>query len=390
MNLKWMTFGIAMFWWIAAPSLLGQDFLKQLEERILKKQADAKSKSDIAVPSSTTPPKTTASEEDLPGPKSNPPLLLTPPEPAPTDEEALPAPKSPSSRNTEAARPRPGSGVFPQVAGTVPSQKKAVGGGYLGMELESITGGGFGLTVASVTPNSPAFKAGFRQGDKLIGVEGAAVSGVDGFAAQLSQYPAGSPVRFLIERNGRSMSLTAVLMERSLAKRIHGNVPGTEPSLPPSTEPGQAYFGINVSDLSDAFRKQFGIAAYRGASVTEVIDGSPAQQSGLKPGDCIIAFRGREIRSAEDILDAILTASPGELVEISFFRGSSLQKSDAILVRADLMGSSAVSNIPKEMLTAEYVQYLQSELDRVTNELRANQELVQQLEARLQQAENRR
>jgi len=258
------------------------------------------------------------------------------------------------------------------------------------MEVESISGGGFGLMVASVTPNSPAFKAGFRPGDKLIGVEGAAVSGVDGFASQLSQYSPGSPVRFLIERNGRSTSLTAVLMDRSLAKRIHGNVPGTEPGTAPSTEPGQAYFGINVSDLSDAFRKQFGIVAYRGSTVTELIEGSPAHQAGLKPGDCIVSFRGREIRSAEDILDAILTASPGELVDFSFFRGSSLQKTNAILVRTDWIGSSAASNIPKEMLTPEYVQYLQSELDRVTSELQGAQQRIQQLEARLQQIENRR
>jgi len=389
MNLKWLTFGVAIFWWMTAPSLLGQDFLKQLEERILKRQADTKPKSDPQ-PASPTQPGSSSVGEDLPSPKSNPPLSLNPPEPQSTDQESLPTPKSLPDRTGTIARPRAGAGVFQQESGSVSVSRKSSGGGYLGMEVETVSGGGFGLTVASVTPNSPAFKAGFRQGDKLIGVEGAAVSGVDSFASQLSQYSPGSPIRFLIERNGRSMSLTAVLMDRSLAKRIHGNVPGTEQASLPSTEPGQAYFGINVSDLSDAFRKQFGIAAYRGASVTEVIDGSPAQQSGLKPGDCIIAFRGSEIRSAEDILDAILTASPGELVEFSFFRGSSLQKSNAILVRADLMGSSAGSNIPKEMLTPAYVQYLQAELDRVTNELQATQERVQQLEARLQQAENRR
>lgn len=388
MKLKWMTVGVAMFWWIAAPALLGQDFLKQLEERILKKQAEGKPKGDTQPSGSITQPGSSPPVEDLPSPKSNAPLVLTPAEPEAKDDESLPAPSNLSGRNKDQSRPRAAAGIFPREgAGT---QSKSSGVGYLGMEVESISGGGFGLMVASVTPNSPAFKAGFREGDKLIGVEGAAVSGVDGFASQLSQYSPGSPVRFLIERNGRSMSLTAVLMDRSLAKRIHGNVPGTEPGTAPSTEPGQAYFGINVSDLSDAFRKQFGIVAYRGASVTEVIDGSPAQQAGLKPGDCIVSFRGREIRSAEDILDAILTASPGELVDFSFFRGSSLQKTNAILVRTDWMGSSAASNIPKEMLTPEYVQYLQSELDRVTSELQGAQQRIQQLEARLQQIENRR
>jgi S1-C subfamily serine protease len=247
--------------------------------------------------------------------------------------------------------------------------------------------------VAEVKPDSPAWKAGFRVGDRLIGVEGNAVSTVDAFAEQLSFYSPGTPVRFLVERLGKSSSVTAVLMDRGLANRIHGNVPGTQPGLRMTEKSGQGYFGINVSDMSDAYRKQFGIPTFRGASVTEVIDDSPADQAGLRPGDCIVAILGREVRNAEDVLDSIMSSIPGQVINVSYYRGSILRQASAVLIRADAdlpEGVNSPSGISNEMLTPEYVASLQQELDRVNNELQSTQQRLQQLEARLQQIENRR
>jgi PDZ domain-containing secreted protein len=156
---------------------------------------------------------------------------------------------------------------------------------------------------------------------------------------------------------------------------------------------GQGYFGINVSDMSDAYRKQFGIPTFRGASVTEVIDDSPADQAGLRPGDCIVAILGREVRNAEDVLDSIMSSIPGQVINVSYYRGSILRQASAVLIRADAdlpEGVNSPSGISNEMLTPEYVASLQQELDRVNNELQSTQQRLQQLEARLQQIENRR
>lgn len=260
------------------------------------------------------------------------------------------------------------------------------------MTVESSPGGGFGLNVAQVTPDSPAFKAGFRPGDRLIGVEGAAVATVEDFAIQLAEYPPGTPIRFLVDRRGKNMSLVAVLMDRSIANRIHGNVPGAIPYEPVAPQPGEAYFGVNVANMSEAFRKQFAIGAYRGASVTDVISGSPAERAGLRPGDCIVTMRGEEVKNADDVYDHILTASPGELLEFTFYRGSILQRGSAVLVRKNAPETSGEwegTGITAEMLTPEYVSALQMELERVATELSAAQERIAELEARLKQLEPR-
>jgi hypothetical protein len=224
-------FAVAVLWWTAAPALLAQDFLKQLEEKILKRQEDSKSKQ--------TPPKEstsagTESSENLPAPKppSPPPMLLGPAsKDAPIED--LPVPKGAPELEATPSRStsKPPAKRSPSFSSNPLPAPTSGGGGYLGMTVESIPGGGFGLVVAEVKPDSPAWKAGFRAGDRLIGVEGNAVSTVDAFAEQLSLYSPGTPVRFLVERLGKSSSVTAVLMDRNLANRIHGNVPGTQSDL---------------------------------------------------------------------------------------------------------------------------------------------------------------
>ncbi|XZE42948.1 PDZ domain-containing protein [Pirellulaceae bacterium SH467] len=413
MNCKRMVAAVALLCWMASPSLVAQDFLKQLEEKILKRQAEAKAKESAAKESK---PEQGASPLQL-----NPPVAMPkedgPKEGGPIDDsknaskvseeenELLPPPRGANSPKRASAVPPPLP--KPQQANPLPSpplssisqqprsqqsRPQQPGGGYLGMTVESSAGGGFGLNVAQVTPDSPAYKAGFRPGDRLIGVEGAAVATVEDFAVQLAEYPAGTPIRFLVDRRGKNMSLVAVLMDRNMANRIHGNVPGAIPYEPVAPQPGDAYFGVNVANMSEAFRKQFAIGAYRGASVTDVISGSPAERAGLRPGDCIVSMRGEEVKTADNVYDHILTASPGELLEFTFYRGAILQRGSAVLVRKnapEVSGEWEGSGVTAEMLTPEYVSALQLELERVATELSTAQQRIAELESRLRQLEPR-
>jgi S1-C subfamily serine protease len=372
---------VSLVLWTAAPSLFGQDFLKQLEQKLLQKKQE---------PAAETP-----AEETLPTPVpsqlSSEPLILSPTESEQTSDRMKPIPRSePSSPNP----PR-----VPTPAPKMPGNKSgATTPGYLGMTIEPSVGGGFGLNVVAVNSNSPAWKAGFRPGDKVVAVNGNAVATVDGFADLISQYSAGTPVKFLLDRQGKSMSLTAVLMDRNLASRVNG--PSTVPPANGASDPlsvpinpggSQAYFGVNVSDMSPAFRAQFSIPVYRGASVTEVIDGSPAQRAGLRPGDCIVAFKGKEIRNAEDVLNGILSSLPGETVVFSYYRGLAAKQGSATLSRADgLELATAQREITQEMLTADYVAELHQEIGRMSSELRSAQDRIKQLESTVRQLERLR
>jgi len=409
--IKWHVHLATLIFLVGAPSLLGQDFLKQLTDKLSQKQKETKGTDQP--PATNSPTKETGPapfelpsvletegmknprlrdtpEEvlELPAPKSE-----TPPPPPPTVRRST-NPTPPTYENPSAATP-PAASPFQR--GLPNNQQKVApgGGGFLGLEVESNTGGGFGLTVVQIKKGAPAWKAGFLNGDKIIGVAGQAVSTPDAFAEQLSRFAPGAAVKFLVDRRGKTANVTAILQDPFLAGQIHGMLPGTALELDPNTNPaassrlGQAYFGVNVSDMSDAYRRQFGIAAFRGASVTEVVPNSPAHSTGLKPGDCIVEIEGVPVQTADVVFDTISRSKPGQVISFSFYRGRQLNSASVALI-SNSDDSGRVPSISREMLTPEYVASLQGELERVNSELSETQTKLQQLEARLQRMENKR
>ncbi len=411
---KWHVHIALFLFLLGAPSLFAQDFLKQLEAKLFEKQQESKAKEQppvVEAPANDSGPKpfqlpSVLEPEGLPAPgllkpeSQNETLELPAPKAEPKEPLVnrliKPAPSTGANSATKQNRPVPSP--FPRALPNTPSatQSASESGGYLGLTVESNPGGGFGLTVVEVTPDSPAWKAGFRNGDKVIGVSGQAVSTVEAFADQLTRLSPGAPVKFLVDRRGKTANLIAVLQDRAIAGQIQGTRPGTaiesESSFFPNAgrRSGQAYFGVNVSDMSDAYRRQFGIPAYRGASVTEVVPNSPAHSAGLKPGDCIVEIEGVSVHSAEIVLDTIYQSKPGQVISFSYYRGRQLTKASVPLASDLDIAGRLSSSISQDMLTPEYVASLQGELERVHTELSEAQARLQQLEARLLRMENNR
>ena len=283
------------------------------------------------------------------------------------------------------------------------------GGGYLGLVVEPAQGGGFGLSVVDVTTQSPAWKAGFRVGDRIVGVGGQAVTTLDQFGEQLERYATGTPVKFLVQRRGRSTNLTAVLQDRTLAGQIQGMQPGTalplappktpyQPILPKLTESakvrssdpglestsGGVMLGVSVSDLSETFRRQFGIPLYRGAAVSNVTPGTTAELAGLQPGDCISEINGAMILRAQDVIAAVQQVAVGESITIGYYRGKQQQLVEVpLLTEGMIAGQSetvhgAAGN--PESISPEYVQSLRAEIRRLEAQLARMQARLDQLE----------
>lgn len=60
-----------------------------------------------------------------------------------------------------------------------------------------------------------------------------------------------------------------------------------------------------------------------GALITEVIEGSPASQAGLKPGDMILAVDGERVGAGADLRDMLSAFRPGDRIELTIRRGAS-------------------------------------------------------------------
>jgi 2-alkenal reductase len=97
-----------------------------------------------------------------------------------------------------------------------------------------------------------------------------------------------------------------------------------------------AFVGVETTDLTPALAERFGYAVSRGAVVTNVRPGSPADAAGLRAGsgtasafgvdfprsgDVIVAIDGHPVAGAEDIARIVTNLSPGQLARFTVERG---------------------------------------------------------------------
>lgn len=82
-------------------------------------------------------------------------------------------------------------------AGSIPADRRI----YLGLEAEELTGGGIGVRVTNITKDSPAWKAGFKVGDRII--NGFAIANLEDMVKQLGKTSPGETVRFLVSRTAQ-------------------------------------------------------------------------------------------------------------------------------------------------------------------------------------------
>lgn len=81
----------------------------------------------------------------------------------------------------------------------------------------------------------------------------------------------------------------------------------------------EPYVGINISDRYDSSTlKMLGFPA--GAVIQSVVSDSPAEKAGLKRGDIITEFGGKEISNYQTLANAITERSPGDTVTVKFYR----------------------------------------------------------------------
>jgi serine protease Do len=76
------------------------------------------------------------------------------------------------------------------------------------------------------------------------------------------------------------------------------------------------------------------LSVNKGAVVAYVKPGSPAAQVGLQQLDVIIRFKGKEVTTAEEVINAIHDSQIGEEVQITFIRGNETKTTSARLIQS--------------------------------------------------------
>jgi len=94
------------------------------------------------------------------------------------------------------------------------------------------------------------------------------------------------------------------------------------------------YLGISYYEVTPYLVGQYSLAVNEGIFIAKVISGYPAEEAGLKAGDVIVGFNGKEIANTDDLIQAITSCQIGQRVEIVYWRGNAKYTTYATLTES--------------------------------------------------------
>jgi len=128
-------------------------------------------------------------------------------------------------------------------------------------------------------------------------------------------------VHRLREQQQELETLRAANAQLLQAVQASGNLPTNRMALVTSARRKGSVLGVSVQSANDP--RLGAVAGGRaGVVVTGLMADSPATETGLKPGDLIVALDGRAMANAAQLQTEMLTRKPGETVLVDVLRGS--------------------------------------------------------------------
>ena len=82
----------------------------------------------------------------------------------------------------------------------------------------------------------------------------------------------------------------------------------------------RGYLGIYPQEVSSEIRESIGLKEKGGVLVASVKEGTPASKAGLKDGDVILKFDGKDVTDVESFREMVAETRPGKTVKIVVFR----------------------------------------------------------------------
>ncbi len=82
----------------------------------------------------------------------------------------------------------------------------------------------------------------------------------------------------------------------------------------------RGWLGVMIQDITQELAKSFGLTKTKGVLISDVVKDSPAEKAGLKRGDVVIQFNGKEVENAHTLSRLVAAIPPNSKVMVEIIR----------------------------------------------------------------------
>jgi len=175
-----------------------------------------------------------------------------------------------------------------------------------------------GALVQMVTDDSPASRAGMREGDVIVSLEGEAVRQSSQLQELVAERDPGDRITVGIYRDGREQNLRVELGEMPMHQ---GAVRSTSASG--ARTPAESRLGLSVAALTPELAARFGLdQGETGLVVTSVDPLGPTGRKGVVPGMRLLEVAGHQVATERQLADALEGQESGRAITLRLTDGS--------------------------------------------------------------------
>lgn len=139
---------------------------------------------------------------------------------------------------------------------------------------------------------------------------------------------------FIVSRSGGNQGL-GFAVPANLARYVmdqltqHGKV-------------SRGMLGVIIQSVTPDLAEAFELKETKGAVVSEISPGGPADKAGLKPGDIILSYDGQEIEDHSDLRMRVARTNPGKEVSLKIIRDG---KPETVKITLGELGGSSIAKV---------------------------------------------